>query len=770
MTSKKSISSKVNLIIVESPTKAKTISRFVGKNYIVKSSYGHIRDLPKSKLGVDTENNFEPEYAIPAKAQKNLSDLKKFAAKSDKIILATDEDREGEAISWHLAQVLGLGKYEIRNTKYEINPNQIPIPSTRDKTPNKSKKIKKAENQKPYERIVFHEITKTAIENALANPRQIDMNLVNAQQARRVLDRLVGYELSPLLWKKIRYGLSAGRVQSVAVRLIAEREEEINKFKSENYWTITTKLKTKNKEVFDANLNEKNGEKIEQVVTLKLFAGNYKTKKTVIDSRGEADEIAADLEKAQYKISSISEKEILRYPSAPFTTSTLQQSAIGNLGFSAKYAMSIAQKLYEQGYITYMRTDSVNLSLESTLAAKKTVAKLFGGDYALDNPRFYKTKSKNAQEAHEAIRPTFPGQTPEDLKNKLEPNEYKLYNLIWERMVASQMQPAIFNSVRVEIVAKGKNNYILQANGSTLEFDGYLKAHGGKINGENILPKMKAGEALGLIKVISTQKQTAPPPRYSEATLVKILEEYGIGRPSTYAPTISTIQDRGYVEKIDKRFHPQEIGILVNKLLAEHFPQIVDIKFTAKMEKDLDEIAENKKEWVPIIKDFYGPFKENLAKKEKEINKKDLIEQKTDKKCPKCGAPMIIKLGRFGKFLACSNYPECKTTEPMGEEKKMHEEFSNELCEKCGKPMAVKMGRFGVFLGCSDYPNCKNIKKITRTTGVKCPKCLASPDLAKRDKPGEIVEKMSKRKKVFYGCDQYPKCDYAAWKKPRQEQ
>ncbi len=430
----------MKLVIVESPTKAKTISKFLGKAFTVKSSYGHIRDLPAKKMGIDIENNFAPEYVIPAKSAERVEELKELAKKSEDVILATDEDREGEAISWHLVSALDL-------------------------------------NPKEAKRIVFHEITKSAIEKALDNPRAIDLNLVDAQQARRILDRLVGFELSPFLWKKIRRGLSAGRVQSVALRLIVEREREIEKFKSEKYYAINSKFKVQSsKQDFTANLTEKNGEKIEQAAILKLFAGDYKIKKTLIDSQKKADEIVADLKRAKFKVSNITEKETLRYPSPPFTTSSLQQAAISNLGFSAKFTMSKAQKLYEKGYITYMRTDSLNLSLESMLSAQKTIARLFGKNYALPDPKFYKTKSKGAQEAHEAIRPAYPDKTPDDLKAKIDPSEYKLYSLIWKKMLASQMQPAIFDSVKLEVDATGKNKYLLQANGSTVKFDGYLKS------------------------------------------------------------------------------------------------------------------------------------------------------------------------------------------------------------------------------------------------------------------------------------------------------
>ncbi|MDP3057037.1 MAG: type I DNA topoisomerase [bacterium] len=727
----------MNLIIVESPTKAKTISKFLSDDYIVRSSYGHVRDLPKSKLGVDTENDFEPEYISNPKSKKHIAELKSIAADADKIILASDEDREGEAISWHLAQILNLGEFGSKKGK------------------------------KKYERIVFHEITKSAIEKALANPRQIDMHLVDAQQARRVLDRLVGYELSPLLWKKIRYGLSAGRVQSVAVRLIVEREEEIKKFIPDEYWEIKTLLQ---KASVKSRSNPETQTKKDESFTARLVKVNDETlSKLGIKTKTEAEKIKNELDGAKYKVLEIKKKETGRNPLPPFTTSTLQQASSNTFGYSAKQTMMIAQQLYEGmelgaagpvGLITYMRTDSLNLSEDSLAAAKTYITEKFGREYAANEPRKFKTKSKGAQEAHEAIRPTNPARDPESIKEFLDSKQFKVYQLIWQRMMASQMASAIIDSTSVDINAEAANkkNYTLRANGSIIKFDGFLKVYPTKSE-DVILPILEKEEKLDLINTATEQRFTSPPPRYNEASLIKALEEFGIGRPSTYAPTISTIEDRGYVEKIEKRFHPKEIGVLVNKVLVEHFPQIVDIKFTAAMEESLDEIAENKKQWVPVIKEFYGPFKKNLIKKEKEINKKDLTEEKSDEKCPKCGSPMIIKLGRFGKFMACTNYPDCKTTKPMGEEKALKESLINEKCALCGAPMQVKYGRFGAFLGCNKYPECKNIKKIEKLIGMKCPKCGE----------GEIIEKKGKFKRIFYGCNQYPKCDFTNSKNPINE-
>ena len=665
----------MNLVIVESPTKARTISGFLGDEYKIESSYGHIRDLPKSKLGVDVEKNFEPHYIIPLKARKNVTALKKLAAKAEKIILATDEDREGEAIAWHLLQALGL-----------------------DETKN-------------VERIVFHEITKSAIEDALKNSRSVNEKLVNAQQARRILDRLVGYLLSPFLWKKIIRGLSAGRVQSVALRLIAEREQEIRNFKPDEYWSIAASLlkskgqRAKSKE-FEAILTEINGKKLE---------------KFDIKTEAEADKITHDLKKCEYRILKIGKKEIKRNPPPPFTTSVLQQTASQRFRFSAKQTMRLAQNLYENGLITYHRTDSLNLSQESLTAAKNWIQKNLGEDYATAAPRVFKTKSRLAQEAHEAVRPTNVNLTTEKLKTE-NTQEKKLYELIWRRFIASQLPQAIFDATKIEIEAKNQkitNYYLLTSNGSILRFNGFLKIWPQKFE-EKELPELSENELLELSEIKPKQHFTEPPPRYNEANLIKTLEEYGIGRPSTYAPIISVIQERNYVQKNpDRRFEPTEIGELVNKVLTEHFPEIVDIKFTAHMEEDLDEIAEGKKDWRKVAKEFYDPFSKRLEQKYEEVSKNDFVrEEKTDEICEKCGKPMVIKTGRFGKFLACSGFPECKNTKSLG-----NNPFNNRRsfggCEKCGQ--------------------------------------------------GEVVMKKTKKGRFFYGCNRYPKCDFATWKRPKEE-
>lgn len=694
-----------NLVIVESPAKAKTIQKYLGKDFIVKSSYGHVRDLPKSKIGVDVKKGFEPSYVIPEKAKEHIKELKAAAKKADIIYFATDEDREGEAIAWHLCQVL-------------------------DPAPEKAK------------RVTFSEITKSAITKAIENPREIDQSLVNAQQARRVLDRLVGYELSPLLWNKVRRGLSAGRVQSVAVRLIVEKEEEINKFVAEEYWSVDALL-SKDGQELTANLREEDGKAIT---------------KLGIKSKESVEEILTKLEGADYVISDIAKKERKRSAPAPFTTSTLQQAAFNQLGFSSKRTMMIAQGLYENGFITYMRTDSLNLAAEAVAQAAATITSTFGPEYALDAPRVFTKKSKGAQEAHEAIRPTDPARLPDTLASELDGSQLKLYRLIWQRMVASQMADARLNQTTVDIKAGA---YTFRANGTSVIFDGFVKALGEKAAfQETVLPELAVNDTLELKKLEHEQHFTQPPARYSEATLVKALEEHGIGRPSTYAPTIDVIQKREYVVKNDeKRLAPTEIGTLVNKVLTEHFPNIVDIDFTANMEASLDDVASGTKEWQPVIQDFYDPFHALIKSKGKELKKSDITEEATDEKCPKCDSPLVIKLGRFGKFKACSKYPDCKYTEPLGDEKKMEEEYSGQMCPDCGKPLVVKRGRFGAFLGCSGYPDCKHITPIVKDTGVACIACGK----------GKIIEKKSRRGKLFYACDQYPECKNAYWSKPTGE-
>jgi DNA topoisomerase-1 len=720
----------MNLIIVESPTKAKTISKFLGKEFVVESSYGHVRDLPKSRLSIDVKNNFEPKYEIPPKAKPIVANLKKLAAKAQKVILATDEDREGEAIAWHLIETLELNK-----------------------------KTGKDKTAKEKERIAFHEITKEAILEALKNPRELDINLVNAQQARRIIDRLVGYELSPFLWRKIRYGLSAGRVQSVAVRFIVERERQIEAFQKEEYWSIEaqfSKIPQKEKNQFKAVLVSIKGKSIP---------------KMGIKGKSEAEQIIENLKKADYKVSNISVKDVRRYPAPPFTTSTLQQEAARKFGFSAKQTMSLAQRLYENGFITYMRTDSVNLSSQALEAASKVIEKAFGKEYCLPEPRRYTTKSKGAQEAHEAIRPTNVAIMSGYELGLKEKNSERLYELIAKRTIASQMKEALFEQTSVDIESNTANKEIFRANGQIVKFDGFIRVYTeGNDDAqdeeiEGLLPKLQENESLELKEIIPLQHFTEPPARYTDATLIKALEAEGIGRPSTYAPTLSTIQEREYVEKIDKKYHPTEIGILVNDLLVKNFPEIVDVNFTSHTEEELDEIAEGKIKWTDVCSEFYWPFKKDLDEKEASVEKQIEI---SDTPCPHCGKPMIIKFGRMGKFLACPE-PGVKVTLPMPEEaakiKELEEKTKDEKCPICGKPMKVRRGRFGFFLGCVDYPKCKGIAKIWNKTGFKCPNCLESA--SRKDNPGDIVEKKSRgRGKIFYACTRYPECEFVMNKKP----
>ncbi|MDP2656116.1 MAG: type I DNA topoisomerase [bacterium] len=708
-----------HLVIVESPTKAKTISKFLGKDYRVESSFGHIRDLPKSEMGVDIEHDFAPHYVIPKANQKRATELKKLAKASDDVYFATDQDREGEAISWHLQEILKVPKDKIK-------------------------------------RIAFHEITKTAVMDALEHAGQINLDLVDAQQARRVLDRLVGYELSPFLWRKVAKGLSAGRVQSVAVRLVVEREKEIEAFVPQEYWTIEIDVADKTTVSFHASLHAYDGK------TLDKFE---------ISNEKDAQDILKKLESADYTVKEVTMKDTSRKPPTPFTTSTLQQDANRRLRFSPKQTMMFAQQLYEGieagseedgGYITYMRTDSVNLSEKFLSEAQEVIKSEYGTQYAKGEKK-YATKSKLAQEAHEAIRPTLVSRTPESVKAHLTDAQFKLYDLIWRRSVASQMPDALYEATTIDIdtlKSKKSTGYVFRATGQIEKFDGFTRVYQTDRE-EVLLPAVKKDDALDLLKFDPEQHFTKPPARYSEAGLVKVLEEHGVGRPSTYAPTISTIVERKYVIKEEGRLKPTEMATLVNDILMEHFPQIVDYEFTARMEDDLDEVANGKKDWVPVIREFYTPFKKLLGEKDKELSKKELTEEVSDEVCDKCGKPMVSKIGRFGRFFACTGYPECKNTKPIEskeeqeEDKKAIEEA--EPCDKCGAPMVIKTGRFGKFLGCSKYPECKSIRSLSlKKLGIVCPDCGK----------GQVVEKKTKRGKMFYGCDKYPECTYASWEKP----
>lgn len=739
----------MKLVIVESPTKAKTIGRFLGNAFRVYASMGHVRDLPKSKIGIDTKNNFEPQYLIPVKAKPVVAELQKEAAEAEEIILATDEDREGEAIAWHLAQTLEVD----RESK----------PAKRKSSRKQAKSEKPMGHSKPVSRIVFHEITESAIKDALQHPRQLDMNLVDAQQARRILDRLVGYELSPFLWRKIRYGLSAGRVQSVALRLVVEREREIQNFKAEEYWTLEADFQTEEKELFRARLLAINGKNLD---------------KFEINSEKSAESVRRDLENAQYKVSQVASKEVQRHPAPPFTTSTLQQEAGRKLGMTAKETMRHAQVLYENGFITYMRTDSVNLASSALSEIRTLINKDYGREYLPESPRFYTTKSKGAQEAHEAIRPTH----VMTMKAGSGRGEQALYNLIWKRTMACQMSSARMMQTSADILASTQHTF--RATGQTTLFDGFIRAYtegrddaptGGGTNGANSedenknLPKLAEGQNVSLEQLDTLQHFTEPPARYTDPTLIKTLEQNGIGRPSTYAPTLSTIQDRGYVEREDRKYKPTEIGFIVNDLLVEHFPEIVDVNFTSHIEEALDEVAEGQKNWTDVCREFYTPFKEHLTEKEAEVEKQIQISETP---CPHCGEKMLIKFGRMGKFLACPE-PGVKVTLPMPEEQAeinaLTAKTRDERCPLCGKEMTVRRSRFGYFLSCTNYPTCKGIAKIWNKTGFKCPACLESSE--RKNRPGDVVERKSRGRgrKVFYGCNRWPECNFITNKKPESE-
>ncbi len=720
-----------SLVIVESPAKAKTIEKFLGKGFKVLASYGHVRALPSRQGSVDVAHDFQPRYEILPESKKHIEQLKKEAERCDQLILATDLDREGEAIAWHLLQALGIDE--------------------------DSKKPK-------VQRVTFHEITKPAIQAAMAEPRKIARDLVDAQQARSILDYLVGFNLSPFLWKKIRYGLSAGRVQSVALRLICEREKEIKAFVPREYWTIEALLQTPAGEDFRARLWARDGEKLDKFAIIDEAAANT---------------IVADLAQGRYQVEKLECSEKRRNPSAPFTTSTLQQEASRKLGFSARKTMSTAQKLYEGidigegsvGLITYMRTDSVALSEVATSEAQQVITAMFGKEYALPQPRVFKNKAKNAQEAHEAIRPTSIAHTPERLKNYLSSDQYKLYRLIWTRTVASQMAAAILDATSVDIAvapaSKGQAAaYTLRATGQVIRFPGFMKLY---IEGtddaeekpEGMLPSMQEGDALTKQELFPEQHFTQPPPRYTEASLVKTLEEYGIGRPSTYASIMNTLVQRKYVRLEKRTFFPEDVGMVVNDLLVNHFSKYVDYDFTAKLEEDLDAISRGEERWRPVLQGFWDPFISLLQTKEKEVSKEDVTTEKTDRSCPECGQPLVVKLGRSGRFLACSGFPECRHTEPLAPEEQEEPEVSDQTCDKCGAPMLIKMGRYGKFLACSAYPQCKNIQPLVKpkSLDISCPACGE----------GELMEKKSRYGKIFYSCNRYPKCKYALWDRPVQE-
>jgi len=719
-----------NLVIVESPAKAKTIEKYLGKGFHVLASYGHVRDLIPKEGAVDTQNDFTMKYEVIERNQRHAQEISKAARKADALYLATDPDREGEAIAWHLYELL------------------------------QEKKIIK---DKPVHRIIFHEITKKAVTEAVASPQKLSTNMVNAQQARRALDYLVGFNLSPLLWKKIRRGLSAGRVQSPALRMIVERELDIEKFLSREYWTADAAL-TSNTQPFKAKLTHFNDKKITQ------FS---------IENETQAQSIQGTLLKeanGQLLIDTVEKKKRKRNPAPPFITSTLQQEAARKLGFTTKKTMMIAQQLYEGvalqgesiGLISYMRTDSVNLAAEAVTEIRELISNKYGPDYVPEQPRQFKTKSKNAQEAHEAIRPTESSRTPDAIKSHLTPDQAKLYSLIWKRTVASQMIHATIDSVYADLSCGPQHTF--RANGSTIANPGFMSVYlEGKDDTkksddkESFLPPLTKGEFVQLDDIVLGQHFTEPPPRFGEASLVKTLEEYGIGRPSTYASIISTLQNREYVTLEKKRFYPTDVGRIVNKFLTEHFTQYVDYQFTANLEDNLDAVARGEKEWIPLMREFWQPFTALIQDKEKSVQRKDVTQESLDEKCPECNSQLSIRLGRNGRFIGCTNYPECSYTRNLNDDAQSAEPqiIEGRSCPKCQKNLIIKTGRYGKFIGCSGYPDCKHIEPLEKPldTNVPCPKC----------EKGNILKRKSRNGKIFYSCEKYPKCDYAIWNAPVKE-
>jgi DNA topoisomerase-1 len=743
----------ISLVIVESPAKAKTINKILGKEFAVKASVGHIKDLPEKEIGVDVEKNFQPRYVVIPGKDKIIKELKKASKEADQVFLAPDPDREGEAIAWHIATEI-------------------------------SDKKSKSLNGKIY-RIVFNEITERAVQEAIRNPQKIDMNKVEAQQTRRILDRLVGYGLSPLLWRKVHRGLSAGRVQSVAVKLVVDREREINAFEKEEYWSIDAEFEGSKLPAFWTRLTKANREP-------ETRGQDSRTeRKFLIPDEETSAAIVNDLKDREFVLSKIEKKQRRRMPSPPFITSTLQQEAVRKLKFPTKKTMMIAQQLYEGielgeegsvGLITYMRTDSHRVAPEAQEWARSLIEKTYGKNYVPEKPPAYRSRA-SAQEAHEAIRPTYPAKRPESVKEFLSKEQYVLYSLIWNRFIASQMAPAqleqtTFNIINREALdAEIQQNaipsrdsllslYELRTTGTVTRFDGFMALYTESKDeveeeGGMTLPSLKEGEPLKLLNLLPKQHFTQPPPRYTEATLVKALEEKGIGRPSTYAAILSTIQERKYAQKTEGKFAPTELGIIVNDYLVERFKELIDESFTAKMEENLDHIEDGKMEWVEVVKDFYKPFHSDLTEAIKTVGKVKPEDIPTDIVCEKCGLPMVRRWGRHGRFLACTGYPKCKNTKPLpeeGEEQKKQDtrgsaQQTDERCEKCGSPMVIKSGRFGKFLACSRYPECKNTKPLS--TGIKCPK-----------DGGDIVERRSKKGRQFWSCTNYPKCKFASWYKP----
>ncbi len=721
-----------NLVIVESPAKCKTIEKYLGKEYQVLASYGHVRDLIPKEGAVDPEHDFAMKYQIIERNQKHLQEITKAMKKAENLFLATDPDREGEAISWHV--------YEHLNQK-------------------------KALKDKTVKRVVFHEITKKAVTDAIAKPTELSTTMVNSQQARRALDYLVGFNLSPLLWKKIRRGLSAGRVQSPALRMIVERELEIEAFKTREYWSHTAELKSDDQE-FKARLTHYQGEKLHQFSI--TDEKNAEQVKNHLIELADGKLVVEKLEKKQRK----------RNPAAPFITSTLQQEASRKLGFTTKKTMMVAQQLYEgievngetAGLITYMRTDSVNLSDEALGQLRELITEKYGAENLPKSPRTFKTKSKNAQEAHEAIRPTSAAKLPEVIKSHLSPDQFKLYNLIWKRTVACQMIHATLNLVAVDLSCGGKEN-LFRATGSTIAKLGFMAVYlEGKDDSkesddqERFLPQLEEGRPVPLNEILANQHFTEPPPRYGEASLVKALEEHGIGRPSTYSTIISTLQNREYVTLESKRFHPTDVGRIVNKFLTEHFTKYVDYDFTANLEDNLDAVARGEKDWIPLMREFWNPFTKLITEKDESVQRKDVTQESIDEKCPECGKQLSIRLGRNGRFIGCTDYPTCSYTRNLNEDGQSQVEpeiVEGRTCPKCDSALVIKTGRYGKFIGCSGYPACKHIEPLEKPldTGVECPQC----------KKGSILKRKSRYGKVFYSCSEYPTCNYALWNVPVKE-
>lgn len=719
-----------NLVIVESPAKAKTIEKYLGKDFHVLASYGHVRDLIPKEGAVDPDHDFAMKYETIERNQRHVQKISKAMRTADALFLATDPDREGEAIAWHLQELL------------------------------KSKKILK---EKPVHRVIFHEITKKAVTTATQNPIALSINMVNAQQARRALDYLVGFNLSPLLWKKIRRGLSAGRVQSPALRMIVEREIEIENFKKREYWSIVAAVSSED-HPFKAKLTLFDDEKIKQFsVTNEEYA--LQIKQNLLDKAdGKLD--VAKVEKKQRK----------RNPSPPFITSTLQQEAARKIGFTTKRTMMVAQQLYEGidlggesvGLISYMRTDSVVLAGEAVAEIRELISSKYGTKNVPAQPRTYKTKSKNAQEAHEAIRPTSAARIPSSIKGYLSTDQAKLYDLIWKRTVACQMIHATIDTISVDLSCGKENNF--RATGSTIADPGFMAVYlegkdDSKESGdqERFLPPLQEGHVVDLLEIIAEQHFTEPPPRYGEASLVKALEEYGIGRPSTYASIISTLQNREYVTLDKKRFYPTDVGHIVSKFLTQHFTQYVDYDFTANLENDLDAVARGEKEWIPLMDNFWKPFTKLIHDKEESVQRKDVTQKSIDEKCPECESPLSIRLGRNGRFIGCTNYPDCSYTHNLNDDGNSVESeiVEGRQCPKCVSNLVIKTGRYGKFIGCSSYPKCKHIEPLEKPldTGVECPKCHKYP----------ILKRKSRNGKVFYSCAGYPKCDYALWNVPVTE-